>query len=94
MVSPQAIPGYPLGMLTPAQIRAARALLGWKQADLAERAGISEVSIKNIERGATDARASTLGKVQAAIEEAGIEIIPSDGASISGGPGVRVRKRP
>lgn len=86
--------GYSAAMLTPGQIRAARALLGWKQTDLAERAGISEISIKNIERGATDARASTLGKVQTALEAAGVEIIPSDGASIAGGPGVRLRAKP
>jgi predicted transcriptional regulator len=78
-------------MLTPGQIRAARALLGWKQTDLAERAGVSEISIKNIERGATDARSSTLGKVQSALELAGVEIIPPGGASIAGGPGVRLR---
>jgi predicted transcriptional regulator len=82
---------YPAAMITPAQIRAARALLGWKQTDLSAAAGVSEISVKNIERGATDARGSTLGKLQTALEGAGIEIIPSSGASISGGPGVRLR---
>jgi predicted transcriptional regulator len=50
-------------MITPAQIRAARALLGWKQTDLAKAADVSEISVKNIERGATDARGSTLAKI-------------------------------
>jgi len=94
MPSSQARAVYPAAMMTPAQIRAARALLGWKQTDLAEASGVSEISIKNVERGATDARGSTLSKIQAALEAAGIEIIPLDGASISGGPGVRLRKRP
>ncbi len=79
-------------MITPAQIRAARALLGWKQTDLAERARVSGITIKNIERGATAARSNTLGKVLSAIEGAGVEIIPLDGASVAGGPGVRMRK--
>lgn len=83
---------YPAAMITSAQIRAARALLGWKQTDLATASGVSEISVKNIERGATDARGSTLGKLQVALEEAGIEIIPQSGASISGGAGVRLRR--
>lgn len=82
-------------MMSPAQIRAARALLGWKQVDLATKSGVSEISIKNVERGATDARGSTLGKIQAAFEAAGLEIIPAGGSSLDGGEGVRVRpKRP
>lgn len=84
---------YDAAMMTPAQIRAARALLGWKQTDLASAAGVSEISVKNIERGATDARGSTLGKIQAAFEAAGLEIIPLGGTSLDGGPGIRVRKR-
>jgi len=92
MVSLSVISPYPSAMLTPGQIRAARALLGWKQIDLAARAGVSEISIKNIERGTTDARSSTLGKVQSALEQAGIEIIPPGAASIAGGPGVRLRQ--
>lgn len=79
-------------MMTPAQIRAARALLGWKQTDLAERSGVSEISIKNLERGATDARGSTLDKIQAAFEGAGLEIIPKGSPSLDGGPGVRMRR--
>lgn len=84
---------YDAAMMTPAQIRAARALLGWKQTDLAEAAGVSEISVKNIERGATDARGSTLGKIQSAFEAAGLEIIPAGGASLDGGNGVRFRQR-
>ncbi len=82
---------YDAAMMTPAQIRAARSLLGWKQTDLAASAGISEISVKNIERSATDARGSTLSKIQAAFEAAGLEIIPAGSASLGGGVGVRWR---
>ncbi|MFI4985831.1 MAG: multiprotein-bridging factor 1 family protein [Alphaproteobacteria bacterium] len=80
-------------MITPAQIRAARALLGWKQADLAAASGVSEITVKNIERGATDARGSTLGKIEAAVEAAGAEFISPGHPSYDGGPGVRLKKR-
>lgn len=93
MSSLSVVAGYHAVMMTPAQIRAARALLGWKQTELAEAAGVSEISVKNIERGATDARGSTLGKIQSAFEAAGLEIIPTGGASIDGGPGVRIRRK-
>lgn len=78
-------------LITPAQMKAARALLGWRQADLAAASGVAEITIRTIERGATDARGSTLGKIQAALERAGIEIIPPGGASIAGDVGVRRR---
>ena len=43
-----------------AQVRAARALLGWSQGELAERAGISKQSVNRIEGGNMDARMSTV----------------------------------
>jgi transcriptional regulator with XRE-family HTH domain len=76
-------------MLTPAQIRAARSMLNWKQADLAKKAGLSLTGLNNIERGAADPRASTLVAIQRALEAAGIEFISENG----GGPGVRLRKK-
>lgn len=79
-------------MITPAQIRAARALLGWKQTDLADASRVSEISIKNIERGATDPRASTLGAIQTAFDKAGV-IFLEPGDVRDGGAGVRLRKR-
>ena len=62
-------------MLTVGQVKAARALLGWRQVDLAAKAAIAEVSVKNLERGSSDPRSSTLRKVQYALEKAGIEFI-------------------
>ena len=78
------------GMITPAQIRAARALLGWKQADVAAHSGVSLMSIKNIERGATDPRSSTLRAIQSALESGGI-IFLETGSTREGGPGVRLK---
>lgn len=83
--------GYGAEMITPAQIRAARSLIGWTQAQLAERSGVSEVSIKNIERGATDPRAATLAKMQTAFKEAGVVFL-DDGDMRPGGKGVRLAK--
>ena len=82
---------YATDMISPAQIRAARSLLGWKQTDLAEASGVSEISIKNIERGSTDARGSTLGKIETAFMNAGVEFLGVGQSSPTGGPGVRLR---
>lgn len=78
-------------MIEPSQIRAARALLGWKQTDLASASGVSEMSVKNIERGTTDPRASTLKAIQDALEVAGVVFLEA-GQSRDGGAGVRLRK--
>ncbi len=92
MIAPAARIAYASIMITPAQIRAARALIGWKQADLAASSGVSEISIKNIERGATDPRSSTLSAIQAAFEEAGVVFL-DPGDVRDGGAGVRLTRR-
>ena len=81
-------------MLTPAQLRAARALLGIDQRTLAERAGVSLPTIQRMEasdgfvRGVVD----TLTKVVAALEREGIELIGENAVSAGGGRGVRLRE--
>ena len=75
-------------MLTPQQIRGARAMLGMTQADLAARAGLSATALNSIERGASDPRASNLAAIQRALETAGVIFIETNGE----GPGVRLRK--
>lgn len=89
MIDRHGAAAYVAAMITPAQIRAARALIGWKQADLSEASGVSEISIKNIERGATDARSSTLAAIQAAFLRAGVVFL-DPGDTRSGGHGVRL----
>lgn len=62
-------------MITGDQIRAARALLGWSQRDLADRALLSETAILRLETNRADTRISTILKVRRALESAGIEFI-------------------
>ncbi|RVG50564.1 MULTISPECIES: helix-turn-helix domain-containing protein [Sinorhizobium] len=76
-------------MITPAQIKAARAMLDWKQTDLAAAAGLSEMSVKNVEKGQKDSRMSTIQAIRSALESAGIIFIDQNG----NGPGVRLRDR-
>lgn len=83
---------HPAYMITPAQIRAARALLGWKQSDLAGKSGISEIAIKNIERGATDPRSSTLNAIQTAFDAGGVVFLDV-GDIRDGAQGVRLKRR-
>jgi transcriptional regulator with XRE-family HTH domain len=82
---------YPIAMISGKQIRAARALLGWKQRELAAAAGLSEVSIKNAERGVVDSRGSTLNAIQRAFDGAGV-IFLDTGDTRDGGPGVRLKE--
>ena len=82
---------YPIAMISGKQIRAARALLGWKQRELAAAAGLSEVSIKNAERGVVDSRGSTLNAIQRAFDRAGVVFLDT-GDTRNGGPGVRLKE--
>jgi transcriptional regulator with XRE-family HTH domain len=63
-------------MISGAQIRAARGLLGWPRHELARRAVISDATLYAIEtaRGSA-ANQSTLAGVQATLEAAGIEFL-------------------
>ncbi|WP_284946173.1 helix-turn-helix domain-containing protein [Acidisoma cladoniae] len=64
-------------IITPEQIRAARALLRLDQDELARRAQVSVVTIRRIEAAEGSARvaAATLGGVRQALEEAGVQFI-------------------
>ena len=70
-------------MISPLQIRAARALLELKRADLAASAGISSTALANIERSESDPRASTLQKIQEVLETEGIVFGENDGVSLT-----------
>jgi transcriptional regulator with XRE-family HTH domain len=78
-------------LITIRQVKAARALLGWSQADLANRSGVSEPTIARLEsaEGELGGREDTGEKIRRAIETAGVEFIDENG----GGQGVRLRKR-
>jgi transcriptional regulator with XRE-family HTH domain len=69
---------------------AARGLLNWTQAQLAKAAGLSQVAVKNLERGRTDPRASTLTAIQEAFDRAGVVFL-DPGDTRNGGSGVRFK---
>jgi len=81
--------GHIESMVSAAQCRAARGLLDWSQQELADRAGLGIVTIRQIEADITDPRRATLVVLKQAFERAGIEFIDENG----GGAGVRIRKR-
>ena len=62
------------------QIRAARSLLGWNQAELAKKAGVAHMTIRRFEahEGPVSGNISSLTSVQNALEKAGIQFIPPD----------------
>jgi transcriptional regulator with XRE-family HTH domain len=74
------------------QIKAARALLGWSQDELANRSGLSIPTIKRLEaaEGEIGGREETREAIVGALQEGGIQFIVENG----GGPGVRLAKRP
>ena len=65
-------------MITPSQIRAARAMINVKQRELANSACISLATLNNIERGVGDPRSSTLGAIEHALRAAGITFTDND----------------
>ena len=73
------------------QVKAARALLGWSQDDLAAHSGVSVPTVKRLEAadGNVGGRTKTGEKLVAALEEAGVEFIEEDGRGV----GVRLTKR-
>src|SRR5262249_50876045 len=81
-------------MITAAQLRAARALLGIDQHTLADRAGVSLPTIQRMEASQGNVRGviDTLIKVVEALNAAGIELIGDNAKSDGGGRGVRFRE--
>ena len=73
--------------ISPGQCRAARALIGLSQGDVAKASGVSEKTLADFEREARQPYDRTLAAIRAALEAAGVEFIPQNG----GGPGVRLR---
>ena len=76
--------------ISPRQIRAARMLLGWSQADLAKHAQVSITVIARIETDAVDARVSTLMAILKAFDEHGVEFVTEG----DGREGIMCRPRP
>lgn len=77
--------------MTGEQIRAARALLGWKAADLAEKSGISVPTVQRLDstKGQLSGRYETIEAVRSAFTAAGIQFL--DNGDVSQGAGVALR---
>jgi len=82
-------------MITAAQMRAARALLGIDQKTLAEMAGVSLPTIQRMEASKDEhvrGVVSTLARIIAALDEAGVELIGNEQPSQGRGRGVRLKE--
>jgi len=71
------------------QCRAARAMLGWSQGDLAEAAAVSRTTIVDFERSIRIPHRNNLAAIRRAFETAGIEFLAENG----GGAGLRFARR-
>jgi transcriptional regulator with XRE-family HTH domain len=80
-------------MITGAQMRAARGLLGIDQRELAQRSGLSLPTIQRMESsdGVVRGNVDSLMKLVEALNAAGIELIGEGAVSHTGGRGVRLR---
>lgn len=74
-------------VITAAQVRAARAILGWNQSKLAEKAVVAVNTIRRIEQEKGANLVPTIDKVQRTLERAGIEFFPGDGVRRKAPPG-------
>jgi predicted transcriptional regulator len=80
-------------MITAAQMRAARAMLGVDQRELAELSGVSLPTIQRMEASEGNVRGNidSLTKVIEAFDNAGIELIGENVRSVGCGRGVRLK---
>jgi transcriptional regulator with XRE-family HTH domain len=77
--------------ITGNQLKAARALAGFEQKTLAEKAGVGVNTVRNLEAAATSSvrgRTETVDAIVAALKAAGVIFVEENGE----GPGVRLRK--
>jgi predicted transcriptional regulator len=75
-------------MVTPREVRAARAFLGWTRQQLADRAIVALNTVIRLEQGVVDTRSSTLDAVRRALEAAGVEFLSLREDS----EGIRIRR--
>jgi transcriptional regulator with XRE-family HTH domain len=80
-------------MISAGQLRAARALLGIDQRDLADMSDLSAPTIQRMEasEGVIRGNVDSLMKLVAALDAAGIELIGEGAGSQGGGRGVRLK---
>ena len=77
-------------LLIPAQVRAARGLLGWSARELADRAGVHVTTVQRLElaHGSLRGASKTVEKIRRALEAAGVIFISDENE----GPGVRLKR--
>ena len=80
-------------MITSAQLRAARGLIGIDQRELADLAGLSVPTIQRMEAsdGVIRGNVDSMMKLITALDAAGVELIAEDAASRATGRGVRLK---
>jgi ribosome-binding protein aMBF1 (putative translation factor) len=83
------VPHNPIPMILPAQLRAARALVGWSREALAKASAVQAPTIRDFELEKTDPKQGTVQKWRRALEQAGVEFVEESDAS---GAGVRFKK--
>lgn len=65
-------------MISPAQLRAARGLLGWTQKDLASRAGVSDRTIRLFELEMRVPYIQTVAAIEGCLSEAGVRFLATE----------------
>lgn len=75
-------------ILSPDQCRAARGLLNWTRAQLAEYAGVSRSTVRDFERGRHEPHRAAEALLIQALERGGIRLLPAERE----GPGVRMKR--
>lgn len=76
-------------VITPQQCRAARGLLEWSQGDLADKSGLTKLTVSAFERGGA-MRANNNALLEMAFEDGGVQFITENEVSRNGGAGVRL----
>jgi transcriptional regulator with XRE-family HTH domain len=69
-------------MITPAQCRAARALLGWTIRDLAERTGLAASTFSRFEMERNEATVPNRATIERAMKDAGVEFGSSQSVAL------------
>jgi transcriptional regulator with XRE-family HTH domain len=81
-------------MITGPQMRAARAMLGIDQRELAAMTGLSLPTVQRMEasEGVVRGNVDSLMKLVGALQDAGIELINDNAVSAQGGRGIRLTR--
>jgi transcriptional regulator with XRE-family HTH domain len=73
-------------MITAAQSRSARTLLGWSAGKLASTASVSESAVDDFELERLPPDAATAKAIQRALEDVGVEFLPIDDVRLRADP--------